>query len=158
MSSAGEALLNAYFGQGGGQIVLDDVQCTGSENRLLACTSARILDISSNCKHSEDAGVRCEGMHGCTLNKVVFNILLNNYYDALHVQHVYLCVVTVGFFKCAIYYMTQSRIWQVVSFGCSHYLWCNLPYSTLTHAVRSIYQGTIVTDHSRHIGDLWYCP
>ena len=79
MSSAGQALLNAYFGQGSGQVVLDDVQCTGGENRLLACSSTRILDISSNCKHSEDAGVRCEGMHGCTLNKLAVNILLFNY-------------------------------------------------------------------------------
>ena len=63
MSSAGQALLNAYFGQGGGQIVLDDVQCTGRENKLLACSSARILHVSRNCKHSEDAGVRCEGMY-----------------------------------------------------------------------------------------------
>ena len=59
---AGEALLNAYFGQGGGQIVLDDVQCTGSENKLLACRSAIIFDFSSNCDHSDDAGVRCEGI------------------------------------------------------------------------------------------------
>ena len=62
MFSAGEALLNAHFGQGGGQIVLDDVQCTGSENQLLACRSAPILSVSSNCDHSDDAGVRCEGM------------------------------------------------------------------------------------------------
>ena len=61
-SKAGEALLNAYFGQGTGQIVLDDVQCTGRENKLLACSSAPILRISSNCDHSDDAGVRCEGM------------------------------------------------------------------------------------------------
>ena len=59
---AGEALLNAYFGQGTGQIVLDDVQCTGSENKILACKSPPIFRISSNCDHSDDAGVRCEGI------------------------------------------------------------------------------------------------
>ena len=45
-----------------GRIVLDDVQCSGSENQLLACTSAPILSVSSNCGHSDDAGVRCEGI------------------------------------------------------------------------------------------------
>ena len=59
---AGEALLNAYFGQGTGQIVLDDVQCTGNEKKLLGCRSALILRASSNCDHSDDAGVRCEGI------------------------------------------------------------------------------------------------
>ena len=43
--------------------MLDDVQCTGSENQLLACSSAPIFRISSNCDHSRDAGVRCEGIH-----------------------------------------------------------------------------------------------
>ena len=41
--------------------MLDDVQCTGRENQLLACSSAPILRVSSNCDHSDDAGVRCEG-------------------------------------------------------------------------------------------------
>ena len=62
-SPAGEALLNAQFGQGTGQIVLDDVQCTGSENKLLACSSAPLLKVSSNCDHFDDAGVRCEGIN-----------------------------------------------------------------------------------------------
>ena len=62
LSPAGEALLNAHFGQGTGRIVLDDVQCSGSENQLLACRSAPILFVSSNCDHSDDAGVRCEGI------------------------------------------------------------------------------------------------
>ena len=59
---AGQALINAYFGQGTGPIVLDNVQCAGSENQLLACSSAQLLAFSSNCLHSEDAGVRCEGI------------------------------------------------------------------------------------------------
>lgn len=58
----GQALINAYFGQGTGMIVLDDVQCSGSETQLLACSSAPILTVSSNCDHSDDAGARCEGM------------------------------------------------------------------------------------------------
>ena len=43
--------------------MLDDVQCSGSENQLLACTSAAILTVSGNCDHSDDAGVRCEGIY-----------------------------------------------------------------------------------------------
>ena len=42
--------------------MLDDVQCTGSENKLLACSSAPLMKISNNCDHSNDAGVRCEGI------------------------------------------------------------------------------------------------
>ena len=60
---AGVALSDGYFGQGTGEIVLDDVQCSGSENQLLACISAPILTVSSNCYHSDDAGVRCEGTY-----------------------------------------------------------------------------------------------
>ena len=62
-SLADNTLLNAHFGQGTGQIVLDDVQCIGSENKLLVCSSAPILQVSSNCDHTLDAGVRCEGTY-----------------------------------------------------------------------------------------------
>ena len=68
---AGQALLNAYFGQGTGPIVMDNVQCAGSENQLLACSSARLLAFSSNCLHSEDAGVRCEGIASYAHSSVV---------------------------------------------------------------------------------------
>lgn len=47
----------AGYGQGSGPIWLDNVQCSGTERRLLECTSATLG--SHNCAHSEDAGVTC---------------------------------------------------------------------------------------------------
>ena len=47
----------AHFGQGSGQIWLDDVACTGTEARLLDCTARPIG--THNCNHNEDAGTRC---------------------------------------------------------------------------------------------------
>ncbi|XP_038048478.1 deleted in malignant brain tumors 1 protein-like isoform X2 [Patiria miniata] len=48
----------AFFGQGSGDIYLDDVQCDGSEQSLLKCTY--VDRYSQNCQHSEDAGVVCQ--------------------------------------------------------------------------------------------------
>ena len=50
----------ARFGQGSGQILLDDLQCTGREASLLECSHRGIN--SHNCGHSEDASVTCECM------------------------------------------------------------------------------------------------
>ena len=48
----------ALFGEGSGPIVLDNVQCSGSESMILDCTAN---DIGvHNCDHSEDAGVTCQ--------------------------------------------------------------------------------------------------
>eukprot|EP00731_Ephydatia_muelleri_P036913 Em0353g2a len=52
----------AYFGAGQGQIVLDDVSCTGNETRLFDCSSG-----SPNCQHYEDVGVICQGECGTRL-------------------------------------------------------------------------------------------
>ena len=53
-----QAFRLAFFGQGSGPIHLDDVQCTGSERRLVDCTYTAI----DNCLHFKVAGVRCQGM------------------------------------------------------------------------------------------------
>ena len=42
---------------GTGQIVLDDLQCTGNESRLIDCPHNGLGN--HNCDHSQDAGVRC---------------------------------------------------------------------------------------------------
>ena len=53
---------NAVFGQGSDPILLDNLQCTGEEISLLECVDSD--DIGAhNCDHSEDAGVRCEGIY-----------------------------------------------------------------------------------------------
>ena len=49
------ALSRARYGQGQGRIILDEVQCNGSEATLLECNH----DEYHNCLHIEDAGVKC---------------------------------------------------------------------------------------------------
>ena len=59
MSTAGpEVFGGAYFGQGEGDLYLENVQCDGSENRLEDCPVSGV-----QCSHSEAAGVTCQGMY-----------------------------------------------------------------------------------------------
>ena len=48
----------ARFGNGSGMIVLDDLDCSGSEGSLFDCPSDTPV-LVHDCDHSEDAGVRC---------------------------------------------------------------------------------------------------
>lgn len=52
------AVLNAYYGQGEGPIVLDNVRCTGHEAYISDCVSNGLL--VHNCGHNMDVGVRCQ--------------------------------------------------------------------------------------------------
>ena len=49
---------NAYFGEGSGGILLDNLDCTGAETSVFQCTHNGLY--SHNCDHDEDAGVTCE--------------------------------------------------------------------------------------------------
>ena len=51
------AVRNAAFGQGTGQIWLDDVQCVGNETSISHCSHLGLG--AHNCRHYQDAGVVC---------------------------------------------------------------------------------------------------
>ena len=50
----------AYYEQGNGTIWLDDMQCDGTEERLLDCRARPIGE--HNCGHHKDVGVVCSGI------------------------------------------------------------------------------------------------
>ncbi len=54
----GVTALTSGFTNGAGVIWLDNVQCRGTETRLIDCPANPLG--SHNCVHSEDAGVRCQ--------------------------------------------------------------------------------------------------
>ncbi|KAL2102764.1 hypothetical protein ACEWY4_001932 [Coilia grayii] len=55
-----EALRGGHFGQGSGQIWMNDVQCVGTESTVKDCRSQRWG--ARNCSHNQDAGVICSGV------------------------------------------------------------------------------------------------
>ena len=50
--------LTSGFTNGAGEIWLDEVNCDGSESRLIDCPASSIGQ--HNCQHLEDVGVRCQ--------------------------------------------------------------------------------------------------
>ena len=50
------------FTNGVGRIWLDNVQCRGTETRLISCPANPIG--THNCAHIEDAGVNCPSKEG----------------------------------------------------------------------------------------------
>lgn len=65
----GSALEVRSFGPGSGPILLDDLECTGTESSLSSCS---FID-RPNCNHNEDAGAVCSGTMYIILNNFETN-------------------------------------------------------------------------------------
>uniref|UniRef100_A0A8C5TVA1 SRCR domain-containing protein n=1 Tax=Malurus cyaneus samueli TaxID=2593467 RepID=A0A8C5TVA1_9PASS len=58
-------LLQAYFGEGSGPVLLDEVRCTGNELSIEQCPKNSWRE--HNCGHKEDAGVSCTPLTGTSV-------------------------------------------------------------------------------------------
>ncbi|XP_051746083.1 deleted in malignant brain tumors 1 protein-like [Ctenopharyngodon idella] len=67
-----EAKSEAYFGQGSGQIWMDDVQCAGNESTLKNCSSNGWG--VHNCSHQQDARVICQ----CEKNILTIKLVMGD--------------------------------------------------------------------------------
>ena len=57
--SVASSIIRRWFGEGTGQIWLDNVQCTGSESNIIDCPQP--IPGRHDCTHNEDVGIRCIG-------------------------------------------------------------------------------------------------
>ncbi|XP_061299000.1 neurotrypsin [Pezoporus flaviventris] len=57
LGGVAKAWSQAYFGEGSGPVLLDEVQCTGNELSIEQCPKSSWRE--HNCDHKEDAGVSC---------------------------------------------------------------------------------------------------
>ena len=54
----GKKYCDALLGEGQGEILMDELACTGAEDDVFSCKQNEWG--SHDCHHTEDAGVRCE--------------------------------------------------------------------------------------------------
>ena len=73
---AHHALIFSYFGEGDGEIKLDDVECTGLEDSLIQCKHPGVG--LHNCQSSEQAGVRCSNRTETRVGKIYQHIFSKN--------------------------------------------------------------------------------
>ena len=89
--TASAFLPNAAFGEGSGRIWMSGLTCGTTQVSLFTCSSTTTLgtvEISTSCRHADDASVRCQGL--ATGDSILESICM----DA------YMCFVITTIFLC----------------------------------------------------------
>ena len=68
------------YGKGTGDILLDNIMCSGNETSLLECDHNPLGEHNCASDHTEDASVICGGMLFCMI------VIAYMHYDNAHVQ------------------------------------------------------------------------
>ena len=76
---AKEVRFAAYYGEGSGRILLDEVNCKSVESNLLDCVHSGIN--RHDCSHEEDAGVDCNGQYISTKPYLSTSVISTVYSD-----------------------------------------------------------------------------
>ena len=72
-SGIAKAWSQAYFGEGSGPVMLDEVRCTGNELSIEQCPKSSWGE--HNCDHKEDAGVSCTPLTGKNFTPLIYQLL-----------------------------------------------------------------------------------
>lgn len=78
LGSSGFTIEAKTFGEGSGEIFMDNVECKGDEWSIIDCPQNPIG--RHNCGHHEDAGVICQGKSPKSPNKILLLLLLRNFF------------------------------------------------------------------------------
>ena len=92
------ALVNrGSYGQGIGQIWLNELNCNGTEVTIADCAHRGWGD--HDCEHSQDAGVICTGSNGMLIICLILYVYIQHTTWCIHCLHIFKMILKICNFK-----------------------------------------------------------